>query len=422
MKLDIQPLVALCDTPLDIRVSELPEGARVKVSARMALPWAPAAGYESAAWFSSGPSGVVDLVEQKPDSGSYDFEDPMGLIVSLRRAAGTNLADIAENISPNEPIRIEIMAECGSERVSATLERRFLSPEVERERLPAPMVGELFSSPGARSDRVVIVPTGSGGDLGSVLPIAALLASHGINAVGLAYFQEEGLPSALARIPLEYFEQVVSWLQSHPSVGPKEIEILGISKGGELALLLASRYPFVTKVAAFGPHAYCFQGLNFRTVSSWTYQGADLPFIRLSIRVLVESVLRAFMRNRPFGYVTTYRKGLKAATNTEAARIKVEESNADLLLFAGRRDGIWNSYDGCEVVMRELDGRADRHQHEFVGYEDAGHSWYPPYVIPCTDTTVKMAPRLRLSTGGTLEGNARAQADSWQRALAFLAS
>ncbi len=72
--------------------------------------------------------------------------------------------------------------------------------------------------------------------------------------------------------------------------------------------------------------------------------------------------------------------------------------------------------------MRELDGRAYRRQHQFVGYEDAGHSWYPPYVIPCTDTTVKIAPRLRLATGGTLEGNARAQADSWQRALAFFAS
>jgi dienelactone hydrolase len=422
MKLNVDPLVALCDAPLDISASEVPEGARVRLSSSMALPWAPAARYESTAWFSAGPTGVVDLAMQRPDSGSYDFVDRMGLIVSMRRTAGSNLADIARNISPNEPIRIEIVAESGSERTSVTLERRFLAPNVRRERLPAPMAGELFSSPDARSDRVVLVPTGSGGDLGTVLPIAALLASHGINALGLAYFEEEGLPSALARIPLEYFEQVFAWLQSHPTVGAREIEILGISKGGELALLLASRYPFVTKVAALAPHAYCFQGITFRTRSSWTYEGADLPFIRLSARVLIESGLRAFMRDRPFGYVTTYRKGVKAAMNAEAARIKVEESNADLLLFAGRRDGIWNSYDGCEVVMRELDERAYRHRYEFVGYEDAGHSWYPPYVIPCTDTTVRMAPRLRLSTGGTLEGNARAQADSWQRALAFLAT
>jgi hypothetical protein len=41
------------------------------------------------------------------------------------------------------------------------------------------------------------------------------------------------------------------------------------SKGGELALLLASRYPFIKKVAAFVPHAYSFQGLAFKNVSSY---------------------------------------------------------------------------------------------------------------------------------------------------------
>ena len=84
MKLDIQPIVAPCDQKLDIRVSDLPAHGKVKISASSCLPWAEDVLYESAAWFTADADGQVDPSRQKPDSGSYDFGDSMGLIVSVR--------------------------------------------------------------------------------------------------------------------------------------------------------------------------------------------------------------------------------------------------------------------------------------------------------------------------------------------------
>ena len=43
----------------------------------------------------------------------------------------------------------------------------------------------------------------------------------------------------------------------------------------------------------------------------------------------------------------------------------------------------------------------------------------PPYVIPPGESSVKVAPRVVLSLGGTLEGNARAQAEGWEKIVAF---
>jgi hypothetical protein len=84
--------------------------------------------YGSHAWFTADAAGKLDVANQKPDSGSYDFVDPMGLIVSMTRPGSASLADIAEGISPEESIWVDRVAESGGESTGATLERRFLSP------------------------------------------------------------------------------------------------------------------------------------------------------------------------------------------------------------------------------------------------------------------------------------------------------
>jgi dienelactone hydrolase len=283
----------------------------------------------------------------------------------------------------------------------------------------SPFVGELFYTDGEVGP-TVLVPSGSGGDLGSVLPLAALLASHGCNALALAYFQEPGLPRSLSRIPLEYFERVFAWLASHERVNGKELQILGISKGGELGLLLASRYPAITRVVAMAPHAYCFQGINFRNASSWTYAGRDLPYIELKNRWVLGDMASGLLHDRPFRYAPTYVRGIERAHNREAARIKIEQAHADLLIFAGTDDGFWNADDGCREIVETLEHAHYPYQYTYQPCPGAGHAWYAPYIIPCSETTARMGPRLVLSAGGTMETNARAVANAWERAVRFL--
>ncbi len=418
MKLQIQPLVALCDQRINIRVSELPANERVKISASMCLPWATSVRFESAAWFTADANGQVDLSRQKPDSGSYDFVDSMGLIVSMESPDPKAMLKVVRGISVDKSQFIEIVVECGQDRASAKLERLFIARDVKRQRITDEFIGDLFYTENANYQTIVWLG-GSGSDLGVNLPVAAVLASHGFNVLSLPYFGEKGLPAKLSEIPLEYFEGVFAWLSENPITSGKEVWILGMSKGAELALILASRYSFITRVAVFSPHVYCFRGLAFKNVSSWTYKGESLPFIHLKYRWLIANMMGCFIKNEPFGFTYTYKRSLDAAQNKEAARIKVENAHADLLLFTSKECGMWNTYEGSVEIMNTLRKHNYQHRCDMVVYENAGEPYYVPYVFPAGLTTMKMAPRLVLSVGGTLEGNAHARADSWEKAIEF---
>jgi pimeloyl-ACP methyl ester carboxylesterase len=420
MKLDVKPLIALCDEKVDIRVTDLPPFEKVTISAAMNLPWAEDVRYESFASFTADSDGNLDLSKQKPDSGSYNFVDSMGLIVSMKSKDPNAIKKIGKNISIGKSLFIDISVQCEQGQANARLERVFKAKEVKTQRISDEFVGELFYSDNPNNKTIVFLG-GSGGGLAIQSPIASLLASHGFNVLSLPFFNEKGLPAQLSGIPLEYFEKVFTWLLENPITSGKAINLYGWSKGGELALLLASRYPFIAKVAAFAPHAYCFQGLAlFKTVSSWTFGGKSLPFIHLKARWLLADIIRCFIKNKPFGFTQTYKKALNEAKNKEDARIKVEDSNADLLLFAGKQNNIWNTYDGCIKIIDTLQERNYGHSFELFAYENAGEPPFPvPYVIPLSGTTLKIAPRFVLSVGGTVEGNAIATADSWFKAIGF---
>jgi esterase/lipase len=314
---------------------------------------------------------------------------------------------------------IDILAECGQERASAKLERLFKTPEIKSQRISDEFVGEFFYSDNP-SNKTVVWLGGSGSGLAVNAPIAAALASHGFNVLAVAYFGEKGLPPQLSRIPLEYFEKVFAWLANNPLTAGKEIQVLGMSKGAEVALLLASRYPIITRMALFAPHAYCFQGIAFKDESSWTYAGEDLPYIRLRNRWVYANMLRGFIKNEPFEFASVYSKGLAVAENKEEARIKIENAHADLLLITTKECGMWNTYDGCIQIMDTLRKHNYPQAYELVVYENAGEPYYVPYVFPAGESSLQMAPRLVLSTGGTLEGNAHAKAGAWEKAIAFL--
>jgi len=417
MKLHIQTLVSLCDSKVNISISELTSYGKVSLKAYMFFPWAKNVHFESAASFTADGNGCVDLSKQKPDSGSYDFIDSMGIVSSMHITSG-KIGDISQNMSVDGSLFIEITAESGDDKASARLERLFKSPEVKNIKINDEFIGEFFYTENSNYKTILMIG-GSGGELGANLPIASLLASHGFNVLTVAYFNEKGLPPKLAEIPIEYFKKVFAWLASSSITANKEVYLHCTSKGGELGLLLASRYPFIKKVAAFAPHAYCFQGLNFKNVSSWTYKEKPLPYIRLKNSTIFCNMLACFFQNKPFGYTHTYREGLFRAKNKEDARIKIENASADLLLFAGKQDNIWNAYDGCMEIMDTLRKNGYQHKYELCSYENAGHPFYAPYIIPAGETYMKVAPRMTFSTGGTLEGNAEAQVDSWDKMLEF---
>jgi dienelactone hydrolase len=107
--------------------------------------------------------------------------------------------------------------------------------------------------------------TGSEGGFRWAGTVAPLLACHGYAALALAYFDYqgmEGLPTSLMEIPLEYFERAIAWMGKQPQVNRDKLAVVGISKGGELALLLGSTFPEIKSVVAYVPSGVVWQSFT----------------------------------------------------------------------------------------------------------------------------------------------------------------
>jgi dienelactone hydrolase len=161
----------------------------------------------------------------------------------------------------------------------------------------------------------------------------------GYSSLAVAYFKTENTPEVLEMIPLEYFEKAIKWFKSQPEVQGKKIVIYGTSKGGELALVLASKFPQIEGVIARVPASVVFQSINpksqWESKSSWSYEDKPLPFVPYA--PYDDSKVGRY------SYVELYKLSLKQSAAVSAAVIEVESINGPILLLSGKEDTIWPS-------------------------------------------------------------------------------
>ncbi|WP_297421093.1 acyl-CoA thioesterase/bile acid-CoA:amino acid N-acyltransferase family protein [Clostridium sp.] len=425
MKIDISNIESLVTEKIKIKVLELSPNSKLKIRIKSELPWCLGEEYSSYGVFISNEQGEVDLDLVKPLEGTYKANDSMGLIYSLKKSK-TEGKNIAENISIDKPMIINMVFEASNEREEINLKRSFKSKDVIIKHIyEEGFSGELFYKEKS-NDKTVLMLGGSSGDAQSLSLLAAPLASKGFSVLIVPYFASEGLPDKLEKVPLEYFEKVFKWIENNEIVRSKEILLHGTSKGAELALLLASRYKEIKKVVAVEPHAYCFQALDGmmsgRNTSSWSYKGDSIPYIEVDNNIFFEDQKKAIEKGIPFGFASTYKKSIERATNKEEARIKVENSEADILMVSGKEDNIWNSYDGCLVILDNLKKSEYKYNVESLTFDKMGHPMPVPYIIPISETLyINMMGGVFFS-GGTIEGNAEGQYKLWKKTIEFLYS
>jgi fermentation-respiration switch protein FrsA (DUF1100 family) len=160
----------------------------------------------------------------------------------------------------------------------ARVERRLLAPSVTHETVQDDgLAGCFFRPPGVGPFPAVLILGGSGGGLRFTREQAAQLASHGYATLALAYFNYEHLPPSLHAIPLEYFETALHWLQRRPEVRTDRLAVLGVSRGGELALLLGATFPALTAVVGYVPSGVVHASIGVVGEPSWTYRGEPVP-------------------------------------------------------------------------------------------------------------------------------------------------
>jgi dienelactone hydrolase len=105
----------------------------------------------------------------------------------------------------------------------------------------------------------------------------------------------------------------------------------------------------------------------------------------------------------------------------EAAFTSIEKISGPVLLVAGADDRVWPSRRFAELAMERLRGAKRTQADDLLILPGAGHAAVELPGEGATELTFfHPVARLPLALGGTPEANARAQARSWARVLAFL--
>lgn len=424
MKVEIEHQEALADEKIRIRIFNLLPDSQLRISLKMELPWCSGEEFSSYAVFIADKAGEIDLDTASPIEGTYESADSMGLIYSLRsyKSTGKNIGD---HISIDNPILMNLLFETSTERREVQLKRLFKTDDILVKQIHGDFTGQLFYKKGS-GNKTILMLGGSDGHMESLSLMAAPLASRGFNVLTVSYFNSEGLPEKLEEVPLEYFKNIFKWIENSKIIDTKDIYIHGTSKGGELALLLATRYKQIKKVVAVEPHTYCFQALNGlmsgKNVSSWSYQGKSIPFIQVDNDIFFEDQKKDIEKGIPFGFTSTYRKSIEKADNRSKARIKVENSQADILLICGEEDNIWNSHEACREIVNHLENSDYNHHYELLSFKNMGHPLPIPYIIPLSFTLKMPMGGGEFTSGGTVEGNVEGQYESFKKTIEFFLS
>ena len=337
--------------------------------------------------------GVVDVSKQAPVKGSYRTVSAMGLIWSMRpEAKDVHIYEPPHELGP-QTIRFHLLQN-GKETASTQLEQMILREGVQQVHVDGELRGVLFLPAGEGKHPGVLVLGGSEG--GTPTRRAAWLAGHGYAAFALCYFRCEGRPQELRDIALEYFGEALSWMRQRPEIGDAPLAVMGVSRGGELALQLGSMYPWIKAVVAYVPanvrYPSCCQ---MPLGASWTWKGQALAW------------------QGP-------REKLDAAEMMRAS-IQVEHTQGPVLVIGGEDDGVWPSANMVDAVAARLRQNHFAHEVVVLKYAHAGHRAGMPEIIPAWHNGVPRPGVVRVTDyGGTPEGNAESSLDAIPKVLEFL--
>ncbi len=421
LKIMASPAQALYGEPFHWTVMGLKPGERVtvKASSRDArkITWTSEAVYEADA------SGAVDIEHNAPVSGSYEGADIFGLLWSMKpanpdpkkpiayRHDGVNGWMVDLTATNSEGLSAVTRFRCSFQRPGQALVRVPLEQDGLRGFLYYPAEGGPF--PG------LIMLGGSEGGLYEGW--AQALASNGFAALTLAWFNYQGLADELVEIPLEYFDRAAAWMQSQPQVRPGGLGLIGGSKGGEAALLAASRNKDFRAVVALTPAAHMWEGHtlrffqpDYKPVSSWSLGGQPMPFI--TFKVTAQDKEKEMKGELP-SFVFFFRDGLAKEDPAviERAAIPVEKINGPILLVSGTDDQIWPAGDFCEIIKARLKKAGFPYEVKHLSNEGAGHTSMLPFLVTANrGLLIDGDP-----SGGSPQADAHGGYRSWSELITF---
>jgi dienelactone hydrolase len=352
----------------------------------------------------AGTNGVPHVVGQDGRNRQWSWASAAEQVICEATPSCVEQAERSGLATSLSPVQIQFALTAGGTTVAREMTTIHpISAAIRQEVVTgAGLEGILFLPPGPGPFPGVLVLTGSGGGRDELK--AARLASAGFAAFAIAYFAAPGVPDELVRIDLRYFERAMQWLLGREDVTGDQVSVLGTSRGGELTLLLASRFPVIGTAIAYVPSGIVHAGIYkaplgwLSDVPSWTIDGEPIPYLDhdRGDRELPE----------PVACSPVYAADLFPYEPVQRATIPVEQSNAGILLLSGTDDDVWPSTLFCELVMARLRryGKPVRH----LAFPGAGHRFVFPTLPGTVTTSVHPQVGERLTMGGNAAANSRA--------------
>jgi dienelactone hydrolase len=416
-QLQITPTPALQDVPLRIRLSGLTPSSTVKVAAEMTARGGTT--WRSHAVFRVDGAGGVDIDSARPVEGTYKDPSAMGLVWSMSRDQSSPTAPPKR---PRDPVNITFSAspETGIS-IQTTVDRLLAAPGVTYRSLESrsQLKGGWWLPAGPGPHPAVIVLGGSGG--GADHDRAALYASHGFAALALAYFRAPGLPRGLVNVPLEYVGSAIDHTLDTMRPPKDFVAVEGISRGGELALLVGATFPKVRAVVGIMASGLVMGAFGDpepgdpQSPTAWTLGKKPVPDL------FAGNPRVDWSESKPeVSLVPGYLAAMRDTPSVERATILVERIRGPVLLITGKDDRLAPRFELAEIARRRLEQHRHPWPYEHLSYENTGHTIAPPYVPATADRFAHPVSKEVLAVGGTTEGRAHANEDWWPKALAFL--
>jgi dienelactone hydrolase len=359
----VTPPRSLIDQPVRIYLTGLPKNR----AATLRATWR---SYGGLTWQSSQP------VSARSDGSAT--VDNMRFLWNMRpQAQGMRTSNAVFAVPAAGATRVRLaVVDKGRVMARAVFTRRATTTDTRAQTLNVARDGLFavyFRPKVGRPRPAVIAIGGSEGGL-SMVDEAALLAAHGYPAMALGYFRGPGLPHELRRVPLEYFAHAARWIARQPGVDVNRIVIMGASRGGEGALLIASTFPRLFHGAVGLVPSTSVNGSIPEGDAAWTVRG----------------------------------KTVHPYTDIHLARI-----NGPVLTAGAGEDQVWGSEHAVREIRDQLDNAQFPFAHKELDFPEAGHEvgFAVPY-LPQPDP---------LRWGGTRAAGAAAARTVWREVLRFLA-
>ncbi|KAI5232049.1 Acyl-Coenzyme A Thioesterase 2 [Manis pentadactyla] len=359
---------SLWDKPVRIAVRGLaPEQT---ITLRSSLRDEKGALFRAHAHYRADAAGLLDLTRAPALGGSFVGLEPMGLHWALEPEKPL-LRLVKRDVRTPMAVELEVLdgheQEAGRLLGHAVHERVFLGPGVRREPVRAGRVrGTLFLPPEPGPFPGIVDIFGAGGGL--VEYRASLLAEKGFAVLALAYYNYEDLPKDMKTLHLEYFEEAVNYLLKHAEVKGPGVGLLGISKGGDLCLSMASFLKGITAAVIInGSVANVGGALHYKRETLLPPLGSD----RNRIKVTKDGFADILdVLNSPL------------EGPDQKSLIPVERADCAFLFLVGQDDHNWKS----EFYANEASKRLQAHgkdKPQIICYPGAGHYIEPPYFPMC---------------------------------------